>query len=107
MSSGKGDLSRLYKTTDGCRTWKLVFTNPDKEGFWDAIRFSKDRNFGALLGDPVNHLFVVMLTFDGGTKWERQTLSATEDINGESVFAASNSSLLVSRPGYRRFCRPL
>src|ERR1700722_837927 len=27
MSSGKGDLSRLYKTTDGCQTWKLVFTN--------------------------------------------------------------------------------
>src|ERR1700737_472411 len=37
MSSGKGDLSRLYKTTDGCQTWKLLFTNPDKEGFWDAI----------------------------------------------------------------------
>ena len=33
MSSGKGDLSRLYKTTDGCQTWKLLFTNPDKEGF--------------------------------------------------------------------------
>src|ERR1700761_2526597 len=30
MSSGKGDLSRLYKTTDGCKTWKLLFTNPDK-----------------------------------------------------------------------------
>src|SRR6185437_8148682 len=38
MSSGKGDLSRLYKTTDGCQTWKLIFTNPDKEGFWDALR---------------------------------------------------------------------
>ena len=37
MSSGKGDLSRLYKTTDGCHSWKLVFTNPDSEGFWDAI----------------------------------------------------------------------
>src|ERR1700735_397666 len=37
MSSGPGDLSRLYKTTDGCQTWKLLFTNPDKEGFWDAI----------------------------------------------------------------------
>ena len=34
MSSGKGDLSRLYKTTDGCQTWKLVFTNPDTDGFW-------------------------------------------------------------------------
>jgi photosystem II stability/assembly factor-like uncharacterized protein len=39
MSSGKGDLSRLYKTTDACKTWKLVFTNPDKEGFFDALRF--------------------------------------------------------------------
>ena len=29
MSSGKGPLSRLYKTTDACQTWKLVFTNPD------------------------------------------------------------------------------
>src|SRR6478672_1515308 len=37
MSSGKGDLSRLYKTTDACKSWKLLFTNPDKDGFWDAI----------------------------------------------------------------------
>ena len=104
MSSGKGDLSRLYKTTDGCQTWKLVFTNPDPEGFWDGIKFSS-RDFGVLLGDPVNNIFVVMLTFNGGDKWERQTLRATEDVNGESVFAASNSSLLLSSyPGYRRFC---
>src|ERR1700761_2342486 len=45
MSSGPGDQSRLYKTTDGCQTWKLVFTNPDKDGFWDAIRFA-NRNLG-------------------------------------------------------------
>ena len=38
MSSGKGDLSRLYKTTDGCHSWKLVVNNPDPEGFWDAMR---------------------------------------------------------------------
>ena len=37
MSSGKGPLSRLYKTTDACQSWKLLFTNPDKEGFWDAL----------------------------------------------------------------------
>ena len=37
MSSGKGDLSRLYKTTDGCQTWNLLFTNPDQAGFWDAL----------------------------------------------------------------------
>ena len=37
MSSGTGDLSRLYKTTDGCHSWKLIFTNPDKDGFFDAF----------------------------------------------------------------------
>jgi photosystem II stability/assembly factor-like uncharacterized protein len=35
MSTGKGPISRLYKTTDACQTWKLVFTNPDPEGFWE------------------------------------------------------------------------
>jgi hypothetical protein len=104
MSSGKGDLSRLYKTTDGCKSWKLVFTNPDKDGFWDAIKF-RNRDEGVLLGDPVNNIFVVLLTFDGGLKWERQSLRATEDINGEGVFAASNSSLLLTGyAGYRMFC---
>ena len=39
MSSGKGDLSRLYKTIDGCQTWKLVFTNPDADGFFDGLSF--------------------------------------------------------------------
>jgi photosystem II stability/assembly factor-like uncharacterized protein len=104
MSSGRGPLSRLYKTTDACAHWTLVFTNPDPEGFWDAVQFSS-RDFGVLLGDPVNNIFVVMLTFNGGSKWEKQTLRATEDINGESVFAASNSALLLPQhSGYRSFC---
>jgi hypothetical protein len=103
MSSGKGDLSRLYKTTDACKSWTLLFTNPDKEGFWDAIQFSKDHRLGALLGDPVKDAFVMMLSADGGDTWERQTLNATDNI-GESAFAASNSSLLVTHPAYRRFC---
>src|SRR5271156_5256434 len=48
MSSGTGDLSRLYKTVDGCRTWKLVFSNPDESGFWDAIQFASP-SFGVLI----------------------------------------------------------
>ncbi len=98
MSSGPGDQSRLYKTTDGCQTWKLLFTNPDKEGFWDAIQFHAAQLTVSLLGDPVDGHFVVMLTFDGGSKWEQQTLQAAADINGEGIFAASNSSLLLSAP---------
>jgi photosystem II stability/assembly factor-like uncharacterized protein len=91
MSSGKGDLSRLYKTADGCRTWKLILTNPDPEGFWDAIQF-KDRN-GLLYGDPVKGKFVVFTTSDFGENWLRSS-QAPSARQGESLFAASNSSLL-------------
>lgn len=52
MSSGKGDLSRLYKTTDGCMTWKLILRNADPDGFYDALLFWDIRH-GFLLGDPI------------------------------------------------------
>jgi photosystem II stability/assembly factor-like uncharacterized protein len=98
MSSGKGDLSRLYKTTDGCQTWKLLFTNPDKEGFWDAIQFM-DRDRGYLLGDPVNNTFQFWRTRDAGDKWEQDGLAnSTFRANPltQGAFAASNSALWVS-----------
>src|SRR5579871_2034480 len=109
MSSGKGDLSRLYKTTDGCHTWKLIFTNPDKEGFWDAIQFEtipqnkKTQCFGALVGDPVNGNFPMFLSFDCGNKWERQIKQFPPPLTGEGLFAASNSSLLLKGLSRRAF----
>jgi hypothetical protein len=103
MSSGKGDLSRLYKTTDGCQTWKLIFTNPDKDGFWDAVKFD-DKSFGRLLGDPVDGIFALFLTLDGGATWLHETMNATADINGESAFAASNSVMVVEGKHARAFC---
>jgi hypothetical protein len=93
MSSGKGDLSRLYKTTDACKSWTLLITNPDKDGFWDAIKFIS-RDHGVVLGDPINGMFIFMVTFDGGAKWEHRPLQGR--INGEAAFAASNSSLLIT-----------
>jgi len=94
MSSGKGDLSRLYKTTDGCHTWKLVFTNPDVDGFFDGFWINVDRNEGILLGDPVRGEFVVFLSSDSGGSWKRDKSRALST-HGLSiaVFAASNSSI--------------
>ncbi len=75
MSSGKGPLSRLYKTTDACQTWHLVFTNPDPEGFWDAIQFGLFREGpcreGLLLGDPVDGKFAMFITADAGNTWRK------------------------------------
>ncbi len=90
MSSGPGDLSRLYKTTDGCHSWKLVFTNPDKDGFWDAI--SADGKNLVILGDPVDGSFVFEVSKDGGLNWSKDELPPS--LPNEGAFAASNSSLL-------------
>ena len=102
MSSGPGDQSRLYKTTDGCQTWKLIFTNPDPAGFWDAINF-QDKNFGVLIGDPVDGKFFARQTADGGRTWRPFADDAALIASGPNagIFAASNSSLfLPENPNY-------
>jgi photosystem II stability/assembly factor-like uncharacterized protein len=92
MSSGPGDQSRLYKTTDGCQTWKLLFTNPDKQGFWDAFVFNFGGNDGLILGDPVDGSFALFETIDGKS-WKRESNTGLEAKPGEEAFAASNSSI--------------
>ncbi len=95
MSSGTGALSRVYKTTDGCAHWTLVFTNPDKDGFWDAMVF-QNRQIGSLLGDPVNGRFQFLHTADGGRTWKESGGNGLEAKPGATgAFAASNSSLLA------------
>jgi photosystem II stability/assembly factor-like uncharacterized protein len=98
MSSGPGAQSRLYETTDGGATWRLLFQNPDAQGFWDALTY-RDQS-GYLLGDPVDGHFVLYRSSDSGRHWNRddsRTLAAAPQ--GEGVFAASNSSLLVLADG--------
>ena len=93
MSSGKGDLSRLYKTKDGCHTWKLILKNRDKDGFWDALCFNRNQ-WGWLLGDPVKGAFALYASEDAGRTWIKQHNKGLRVQPGaQSVFAASNSSL--------------
>jgi photosystem II stability/assembly factor-like uncharacterized protein len=94
MSSGPGELSALYETHDAGKTWSLIKTNPDPKGFFDAIAFaSPDR--GVVLGDPVDGEFVILTTSDAGHTWLRLGFRALE---GESAFAASNTSLDIGTP---------
>jgi photosystem II stability/assembly factor-like uncharacterized protein len=94
MSSGSGAASRLYETTDGCTSWHLLFENPDRGGFWDALTFRG--NTGFILGDPVGGRFALYRSDDLGRHWHRDNspgLDAASD--GEAVFAASNSSFVA------------
>jgi photosystem II stability/assembly factor-like uncharacterized protein len=92
MSSGTGDKSRLFETTDGCKTWSLLYKNPDKEGFWDGIRAHRRSNL-LILGDPVNGSFTLFDTHDGGKTWFRDRDVGLSSKIGEGAFAASNSSI--------------
>ena len=92
LSSGKGPLSRLYKTNDGGVKWDLVMVNPDPRGFWDAIAMW-DSQHGILIGDPVNGRFDIWTTSDGAT-WQQEKKGPQAQA-GEGAFAASNSSLFL------------
>ncbi len=94
MASGPGDKSRLYKTADGCETWTLLYTNPDEDGFWDAVSVADKDNL-MILGDPVGGEFVSTRSTDGGNTWYRTHHEGLTSKVKEGAFAASNSSLLV------------
>lgn len=93
MSSGPGAASRLYETKDGCATWRLLQENPDSDGFWDALTFRGTTGF--ILGDPVGGRFVIYRSDDLGRHWHRDNSPGLAAANGEGVFAASNSALVV------------
>lgn len=93
MASGPGDKSRLYKTSDGCNTWTLLFKNPDSpEGFFDS--FWLNGSSGMLLGDPVRGELAVFKTENGGKSWKLDPHDGLA-LKGHSVaaFAASNSCI--------------
>ncbi|HZQ25012.1 MAG TPA: hypothetical protein VFA89_19645 [Terriglobales bacterium] len=96
LSAGSGEQSRIYKTVDGGRKWKLQFTNTDPQGFLDCMAFW-DQKDGIVLGDPVAGRFVLLRTEDGGETWSRMANSALMASDGEGAFAASGTCI-TTRP---------
>lgn len=91
MSAGPGDLSRVYKTTDACKTWLEVARNADKDGFWDALVYRGQT--GILIGDPVRgHFDTRQMSFRRGASPDDDACAANPS---EGAFAASNSSVFV------------
>jgi hypothetical protein len=93
MASGAGAKSRLYKTNDGCATWRLLFANPDAPGgFFDSFWMNGER--GMVLGDPVRDTFAVFLTTNSGKSWERdRNPGLTLERRELAAFAASNTGI--------------
>jgi len=95
LAVGPGDQSRIYKTTNGGKTWSLQFTNKEPQGFFDCMAFW-DREHGIAVGDPVNGKFELISTNNGGATWKPLSSSALPPaIDGEGAFAASGTCIAV------------
>ena len=94
MSSGDGDKSRIYKTTDGGATWRLQYTDKRAGFFLDALVCSGPESCFAL-SDPVDGKFVLLGTTDG-EQWKQfphDDMPAA--LPAEGAFAASGTCLSV------------
>jgi photosystem II stability/assembly factor-like uncharacterized protein len=99
MAAGPGAQSRIYRSTDAGASWRLVHTNPDESGFYDAIAFWDAKN-GLVLGDPVGGRFRIRTTSDGGLTWyvvKNEVMPPA--LEGEGAFAASGTCLFASKGG--------
>ena len=95
ISSGEGVKSRIYKTTDGGKTWKLEFTDNRKEFFLDSIACRSAKECFAL-GDPINGQFLLLETTDGEHWNPLPGGHMPAALPGEGAFAASNTSLALA-----------
>ena len=96
MSIGPGAASRIYKTTDAGKHWTLEYEAGRKEIFLDDLVCASKSDCYAV-SDPVDGKFLLLHTSDG-TNWQelpRNGMPAA--LPSEGVFAASGTSLAVSK----------
>ncbi len=99
MSAGTGDLSRIYHTDDGGRSWRLQYRMADPRGFLDCMAFWDGRR-GMAYGDALDGVLFVLRTDDGGASWRRVSPEALPPATaGEGGFAASGACAVAGSGG--------
>jgi len=99
LSIGNGESSRIYKTTDGGKTWKEQFRNKNEKAFYDAMACWTAKRCIAM-SDPVDGHYLLIETLDGGATWteiKSNDLPAAKD--GQAAFAASGTCLITQGSG--------
>jgi photosystem II stability/assembly factor-like uncharacterized protein len=95
LSIGGGNLSRIYKTSDGGDTWNIQFSNADPKGFYDAMSFW-DADHGIVFGDSIGDKLQMLITSDGGLHWSHVPDSALPPaLDNEGAFAGSGTNIAV------------
>ena len=91
--------ARIYRTSDGGATFRVVHSVADHQAFLDGISFF-DRRRGLAFGDPDGEHFLVLWTDDAGVTWHRVAADhMPAAVPGEGAFAASGTCLAVRSNG--------
>jgi photosystem II stability/assembly factor-like uncharacterized protein len=98
MSTGDGDKSRIYKTTDGGKTWKLQYSDKRPGFFLDSLACDSKTHCLAL-SDPVDGKFLVLSTDDGEHWKELPRDKMPIALPNEGAFAASGTSIAICDRG--------
>ncbi|HEX6533624.1 MAG TPA: hypothetical protein VF041_03450 [Gemmatimonadaceae bacterium] len=99
LAAGAGELSRIYRTTDGGRHWTEQFVNAEPNAFFDCFAFWDTRRALAF-SDAVDGHHLVLRTRDGGEHWDRiPPASLPTALPGEGGFAASGTCVATAGSG--------
>jgi photosystem II stability/assembly factor-like uncharacterized protein len=98
MSSGDGDKSRIYKTIDGGKTWKLQYSDQRPGFFLDSLACDS-RTHCVALSDPVDGKFLVLSTADGEHWTELPRGNMPAALPKEGAFAASGTAIALCDAG--------
>ena len=98
LSIGSGAESRIYVTDDGGASWTVAFQNPeDSPAFYDCMAFTTPQR-GLALSDPVDGVFRLQETTDGGHTWSLVDPAGMPPAQGtEFAFAASGTCLTAGQ----------
>jgi len=92
LSIGPGEQSRIYKTTDGGKSWQLEFTNKDPKAFYDCFAFW-DSKHGIAVSDSVDGKFPLIATSDGAAWAPVAVRSMPAALPNEGAFSASGTCI--------------
>lgn len=88
-----GSPANIILTTDGGETWKTVYTNTNKDAFFDGVDFW-DIKQGVMYGDPIDGRMLLVKTTDGGKTWQEFPNAQRPLLKeGEASFAASGTGI--------------
>ena len=95
MSAGPGALSRIYKTTDGGKSWHLQFRNANAKAFYDGFAFWDSAN-GIAMSDSIGGVFPLLVTSDGEAWKPLNSKRIPPALPNEGGFAASGTNISVN-----------